>query len=198
MGKKRQFVEEEVLGKLANQFWKHGFFATKVDQLSDLTGLTKTSLYNAFGNKEALFLSAMNFYVEKSLEEMESYLDENESLSANLENLLFNTFLCEGNKELERGCFLTNSILELNANELGLHAEVTELCDKVAKKQCEFFSSYVNKNKIVKGYSAKELTEYFMTFWQGLRVQSRNNAPEDKLRSSIDLYLKFIKSIEKK
>ena len=196
MGKKRQFIEEEVLDKVSNQFWKHGFFATKVDQLSDLTGLTKTSLYNAFGNKEALFLSAINFYVKNSLEEMANSLDEDMSLSKNLENLLNNTFLCDDKEELAYGCFLTNSILELNANELGLHAEVTQLCDMVAKKQLIFFANYVNKNKIVKDYSAQELTDHFMTFWQGLRVQSRNHDPKDKLKKSIQVYLKFIKSIE--
>ena len=46
MGKKRQFNEEEILDKLATHFWKHGYSATKVDQLSKITGLTKTTSEN--------------------------------------------------------------------------------------------------------------------------------------------------------
>jgi TetR/AcrR family transcriptional repressor of nem operon len=46
-------------------FWDHGYFATKMDELSALTGLTKSSLYNAYGNKEALFTQAVDFYIEQ-------------------------------------------------------------------------------------------------------------------------------------
>ncbi|WP_372654216.1 TetR/AcrR family transcriptional regulator [Halobacteriovorax sp.] len=197
MGKKRQFNEEDVLGQLSSHFWKHGFSATKVDQLSEVTGLTKTSLYNAFGNKEALFLSAINFYVEKSLEVMSGYLDVNNKLSTNLEKLLTDTFITADKDSLSCGCFLTNSIVELNANELELHSEVALLCDKVRKVKLNFFSHYVENNKVVEGYSAEGLTNYFMTFFQGLRVQSRNHETSENLMSPITIFLKFIKSIEK-
>ncbi len=197
MGKKRQFNEEVVLDQLSSHFWKHGFSATKVDQLSEVTGLTKTSLYNAFGNKEALFLSAINFYVDKSLEEMSGYLNTSNSLSTNLEKLLTDTFITADKKSLSCGCFLTNSIVELNANELELHSEVTALCDKVRKVKLKFFSYYVDNGKIEEDYSAEELTNYFMTFFQGLRVQSRNSEESNKLQKPINIFLKFIRSIEK-
>ena len=32
MAKQRQFDDEEVLGRISNYFWKHGYSATKVDQ----------------------------------------------------------------------------------------------------------------------------------------------------------------------
>lgn len=197
MGKKRQFSEEVVLDQLATHFWKHGYSATKVDQLSEVTGLTKTSLYNAFGNKEALFLSAINSYVEKSLEMISVYLDTSKSLSSNLEKLLSDTFITGDKNTLSYGCLLTNSIVELNANELKLHDEVTALYDKVRKAKFNFFSHYVESGKLVEGYSAEELTNYFMTFFQGLRVQSRNNDAVDTLKNPIGIFLKFIKSIEK-
>ena len=50
MGKQRQFDENKVLSLIAEHFWEHGYAATKVDQLAALTGVTKSSLYNAFGN----------------------------------------------------------------------------------------------------------------------------------------------------
>lgn len=147
MGKKRKFDEQVVLDQLAGHFWKHGFSATKVDQLSQLTGLTKTSLYNAFGNKEALFLSSINFYVERSIRTMDSYLDTNLSMSEGLEKLFSDSFLTLDNERLGHGCFLTNSIVELNANEFNLHAEVTALFEKVRQSKFRFFSHFVEKRK---------------------------------------------------
>lgn len=197
MGKKRQFNEEEVLDKLATHFWKHGFSATKVDQLSEITGLTKTSLYNAFGNKEALFLNALNFYVETSLKKLMGSLDKSMSLSENLDKLLSSSFGQCDREILSYGCLLTNSIVELNANEPALHDEVTRLCDRVREVKFEFFSHYVEAGRVSKDYSADELTDYYMTVWQGLRVQSRNHSAISKLNNSIQTFLKFIRSIER-
>jgi TetR/AcrR family transcriptional repressor of nem operon len=198
LGNKRQFDEEVVLDQLASHFWKHGYSATKVDQLSEITGLTKTSLYNAFGNKEALFLHSINFYVDKSIGEMMGYLDTDLSLSGGLERLLNDSFLTVGKTQLSFGCFLTNSIVELNANETHLHAEATALFDNVREAKLKFFSHYVVNNKIKKGFSAEELTDCYMTLLQGLRVQSRNHGALSKIDNSIKTFLKFIKSVELK
>ena len=196
MGKKRQFDEDIVLDQMANHFWKHGYSATKVDQLSEVTGLTKTSLYNAFGNKDALFLTSINFYVENSISKMMSYLNTEQKLSTSLEHLLSESFLMLNDNNLSLGCFLTNSIVELNANEFGLHAEVTSLFDKVREAKLNFFDYYVQKEMVSKDYSASELTDYYMTLLQGLRVQSRNDGAESKIQNPIKTFLKFIKSIE--
>lgn len=197
MGKKRQFEEDIVLDQIASHFWQHGFSATKVDQLAVVTGLTKTSLYNAFGNKEALFLNSINFYVERSIDLMNNYLDTNLSMSECLENLFNNSFLLLKEEKLSFGCFLTNSIVELNANEFNLHAEVTALFDKVRDSKLKFFSHYVDNGKVSKDYSAEELTDHYMTLLQGLRVQSRNHGAETKIDNAIKIFLKFIRKIEK-
>ena len=197
MGKKKQFDEAIVIDKIASHFWTHGYSATKVDHLSEVTGLTKTSLYNAFGNKEALFLTAINFYVDRSIQMMNGFLDTNLSLSKALEKFFANSFLALEEKKLGVGCFLTNSIVELNGNEFYLHGEVTGLFDRVRASKLKFFSHYVDQRKVISGYTAEELTDCYMTLLQGLRVQSRNEGATEKVHNTIKTFLKFIKSIEK-
>ncbi len=197
MGKKRQFIEEDVLDKLVIHFWKHGYSATKVDQLSEVTGLTKTSLYNAFGNKEALFLNALNYYVENTLKDLVGSLDKSMSLSFNIEKLLKSSFSLCDREVLDFGCLLTNSIVELNGNEPKLHEAVVKLYDRVREVKYKLISYYSKAGHISKEYKADELTDYYMTVWQGLRVQSRNDHAAEKLDNSIQVFLKFIKSIER-
>lgn len=196
MGNKRQFNESDVLRQLALHFWKHGYSATKVDQLSAVTGLTKTSLYNAFGNKEELFLSSLKFYIDRSIKEIADILDKEKSISVNLESLLELSFLRCDSTTLSYGCLLTNSIVELNANEQRLHDEATKFCENVREVIYELFKYYVSEGKVSSEYSAEELSDYFMTIWQGLRVQSRNPKAVKQLNNTIQSYLKFIRSIE--
>ena len=41
-------------------FWSRGYQATSIRDLVDTTGLTGASLYNAFGDKRALFRTVSN------------------------------------------------------------------------------------------------------------------------------------------
>lgn len=196
MGKKKQFDEEEILTLIAKHFWKHGYTATKVDQLATLTGLTKTSIYNAFGNKEALFLHVIDLYIENSLNFQRQNIDTNKSMSDNLRQIFELVFLSENNKQLAYGCLITNSILELADNEPKLYAKVTYGFDQMRHEMQHFFSYYGEHQKLVPTMSIDALTDLFMTFIQGLRVQSRNREPIDALKHSIDAFLNLISSLE--
>lgn len=45
-------------------FWRRGFAETSVRHLERATGLKAPSLYNAFGSKDALYLRALELYVD--------------------------------------------------------------------------------------------------------------------------------------
>ena len=196
MGKKRQFDESEVLTIMAEHFWKHGYAATKVDQLSAITGLTKTSIYNAFGNKEALFLRVIDFYVERAFLPALQQIDAERSMTDNLEKLFELYFSEDQNQQLTYGCLLTNSILELAGNEPGLYDEATERFAQVREAMHQFFAVYENSGRLAPGVDTDELTDLFMTFLQGLRVQARNRHPAAPLERSIHLFLTMIRSVE--
>ncbi len=61
MARPRTFSEDEVLSKAMNSFWTHGFDAPLPVLLADM-GLTRGSLYKAFGDKKSLFLRALDLY----------------------------------------------------------------------------------------------------------------------------------------
>ncbi len=59
------FDKEEVLDRAMNLFWKKGYNGTSIRDLEKATGLGKSSLYNTFGGKEALFLVTLKRYLSK-------------------------------------------------------------------------------------------------------------------------------------
>jgi TetR/AcrR family transcriptional regulator, transcriptional repressor for nem operon len=63
MARPREFDEDVVLDAAIQCFWNRGFEATSVKDLIDRTGITAASLYNAFGDKRALFRAALDHYV---------------------------------------------------------------------------------------------------------------------------------------
>lgn len=63
MPRSKQFKPEQALGSAMSAFWRHGYEATSMEDLMDCMGIGRASIYNAFGNKRALFLAALGHYV---------------------------------------------------------------------------------------------------------------------------------------
>ena len=60
MARPREFDEGVVLDAAVQCFWAHGYEAASVKDLMERTGLTAASLYNAYGDKRAMFRTALD------------------------------------------------------------------------------------------------------------------------------------------
>lgn len=58
-GRPRAFDADYAAERILATFWGHGFAATSLDQLAAATGLNRPSLYAAFGDKKAMYRTAL-------------------------------------------------------------------------------------------------------------------------------------------
>ena len=56
---KPKFDEAAVIAAAAGVFWRHGYTAASVNDLTEATGLSRSSLYQRFGDKDGLFREAL-------------------------------------------------------------------------------------------------------------------------------------------
>lgn len=87
-GRPRSFDEQEVLGRILELFRTHGYENTTLDQLVAESGLSKSSLYNAFGGKDALMDKAMRLYIESEANVLYRQLADSESGPAVLDVII--------------------------------------------------------------------------------------------------------------
>lgn len=74
MPRPREFDRDAALDKAMKLFWEKGFAATSTDSLLAEMGIGRQSLYNAFGDKQALFLKALERYRKEAMREPISVL----------------------------------------------------------------------------------------------------------------------------
>lgn len=64
IGRPREFDLDEALERALRVFWKRGYEGSSLTDLTRAMGITKPSMYAAFGNKEQLFRKALERYAE--------------------------------------------------------------------------------------------------------------------------------------
>ena len=82
-GRPRKFDAEQALGNALLVFWTNGFTGTSLDQLAEAMEMKRPSIYNAFGDKEALYRAALNAFrsgLEDGLEELSEAGDIEQAL----------------------------------------------------------------------------------------------------------------------
>ena len=62
MPREKAFVETAAVDQALDLFWLQGYGATSVQQLCDHVGLSRSSLYDTFGDKHGLLLQALDRY----------------------------------------------------------------------------------------------------------------------------------------
>ncbi|HEY4374945.1 MAG TPA: TetR/AcrR family transcriptional regulator [Burkholderiales bacterium] len=124
-GRPRAYDPDAALANATGAFWRAGFSATSLDELSAATGMNRPSLYGAFGDKRALYLQALKRYTEEGRAAMHEALapgpDLRESLLRVYDAALA-LYLPKG--EAPRGCFLINTGSAESLNDDDVRAQL--------------------------------------------------------------------------
>jgi TetR/AcrR family transcriptional repressor of nem operon len=122
MPRPRAFDEARVLDEAMRAFWEQGYGATSIDDLTERTGLSRSSIYQAFGSKRRLFDAAIARYLDAwfgpTLHELETGsggLDDVTGFFARLA-----AALDDPAADPRLGCLVVNSIGELAWRDDGL------------------------------------------------------------------------------
>jgi len=174
MARPRQFDDQQALNAAMQQFWTNGFEVTTIRDIANSTGLSLPSLYNAFGDKRALFDQALKHYHEtQTLVRVErlSKLPPREAITAFFEEVIQRAAL----PKTRRGCFLVNSAMEVSPED----DERTTLIREAVETYENFFLAQVERAKasgaIKNPSSSRDLARMLMALFFGLRVVIRFN-----------------------
>src|SRR6266536_2759985 len=124
----RQFDEDALLEVALKTFWQNGFAATSMIDVAQATGVQRGSLYNAYGDKEQLFLLAFERYSSRFLDSVRQALsnpDPAVALTALFKGIIAN--MTEGAPS--RGCLTTKTAIELPLAGKAIEARLKRLIE---------------------------------------------------------------------
>jgi AcrR family transcriptional regulator len=101
-----------VLRSAIKVFWSRGYEASSIADLTEALGIKRSSLYHEFGDKEGLFLEAIDLYIVEKIVPCLDCLEKGQALAEDLGDS-FNSFIAViCNSETPRGCPVTSALAD--------------------------------------------------------------------------------------
>jgi AcrR family transcriptional regulator len=132
-GRPRKFNADEVLERAMEVFWRRGFRGTSLNELARELGIEKPSLYAAFGNKEQLFLKALDRYASGFGRRAVLLLQETPSGKAAIEALLSAFAAQLADADSPAGCMIANCAVECRDLSASINRELVEWLEATEK-----------------------------------------------------------------
>jgi TetR/AcrR family transcriptional repressor of nem operon len=179
MARPRAFDERAVLDAATDVFWAKGFEAASTRELSASTGLTPSSMYAAFGDKEGLFRCALDHYLGRlhdRIASLESAGSPAHAISGFLADIIERSLA----DPLQRGCMLVNSALEATPTRPELREAVAHELNTIERFFHRSFAAAQQCGATPSTYSADDAARQLLAVLLGIRVLARAK-PEREL-----------------
>ena len=175
MARPLSFDSHAVVDAAMQAFWSGGVASTSVDDLLRATGLSRSSLYNSFGNREGLMQAAIARYGREQSAAIRR-LFEKRSLEQALTALFMEAATTNNDS---RGCLLVNAVGELHAGPGDdIEAVRNALADIAATLEGAIRAADPRRD------DARQLCVAAMAAIAGLRTLQRADLPLDVRREA--------------
>lgn len=184
MARTKDFDEKEVLGKAMHLFWLKGYNATSMQDLVDELGISRSSLYDTFGDKHALFMQALENYQANATEQLKALVENAATTKEAISKILANIVNDLTADKEHKGCFLVNASVEMAPGD----KEVGNMLCQNDRQMEDFFYETLQagqqKGEIANVQDARLLAKFIINNIKGLRVAAKST-PDSKVFSDI-------------
>lgn len=187
-GRPRSFDRDAALDKAIRLFWRYGYEATSVRDLTTELGIGAPSLYHAFGDKQRLFAAALRGYDEGYGDFIARALAEEPTARAAAIRVFAEGPSRYTRRGLPAGCLIASG--DAGTTD----AEVRSLLRRVRRDKCAAFAAKIRTDvragRLPADTDADALGRYTMAALSGIAQSARDGVPRAQLHRVADLALR--------
>ena len=194
-GRPRSFDREGALEQAMEVFWSKGYEGTSISDLTEAMGINPPSLYAAFGDKERLFLEAIERY-QASRGASCPYCEEATARGA-VEKLL--TYMAEEltSSEHPRGCMMMMAAATSSSASVELQAALAKRRLEARARMKERIEHGIKDGDVPRGTDAGALADFYSTIVTGMSLQARDGATRKSLMATVERAMSLFPTAKK-
>jgi len=185
MGRHRQFDEGEALEAALSVFWQKGYEGTSFEDLSQATGVARPGLYAAFGNKQEIFIKALDLYDAKYMGFMADALNESTSRKV-VERILRGSAGVQTMSAAHPGCLGINGALACSDDAEPIRRELIRRRAATQLALRKRLERAQREGDLPASVDSAALASFVMAVSQGMAVQAKAGASRKALEGLVE------------
>ena len=191
-GPSKKFEPEVVLQKAMEVFWERGYEAASLAELLKNMGISRKSMYDTFGNKQSLFLKALEHYSQTELRSIREQLLAPKSTLSNIEQLLYRWQQTHG-KLNSKGCLLGTSTANFKTSDVEIAPILRSYFIRLENIYYEAISKARSAGELNPKANPRDLARLLLCTTQGMALVGRVLDSETILQSVVSTTIKALK-----
>lgn len=172
-------------------FWERGFEGTSMAGLTQAMGLSPSSIYAAFGDKQALFSLAVKRYMDSRAQYATKALEE-PTLEKVLRALFDNTVAFLTTPGHPPTCMTLAGVMGCSVDAAPARDLMTEIRKQNEAAMRERFQQARKSGELPKGIKVDDYTRYLSSILAGLSIQAANGSTKAELKRTARMALRHL------
>jgi len=195
MGRPRSFDKKIALTAAMKVFWEKGYDGASMKDLTNAMNINSPSLYSVFGDKQTLYLSAIDNYTNNNatspLVKFENEPNIKEAVRIFMRAAL-NTATVDESSAL--GCFLSSSVATTAGVVEGVQEKLQQAINQADAKLVTRFELEKSKGNLSPTFPSQERARLMFDLRQGYTFRARAGFPTQSMESDLDFRVNMVLS----
>jgi len=192
MARFKEFVKEDVLDRAVNLFWCKGYNGTSMEEVVTCLGISRSSLYDTFGDKRQLFLQALNRYRQQMSGAMIAMVNQSEATLPTIKHLFAVAVQESLDSKLSKGCFIVNTTIELAAHDPEIARIVNANMQDVEDAFYQAVKRGQEKGELSTKHDARAVARFLFNNVSGIRVAAKSGADQTVYNDIVSVVMSIL------
>jgi AcrR family transcriptional regulator len=184
-GRPREFCVDHALAQALRVFWEKGYDGASLNDLTDAMGITRPSLYAAFGNKESLFRKALDLYEREKLDYIGKALEQPTARGV-AETMLRGSVDNVMSSDEPHGCLGVITSVACGPDSQSVREDVVKRGEVGKKALIDRFTRAKEEGDLPAHIDPEGLMRVLVAMLQGISVQANQGATRSELEHLVE------------
>ncbi|OZB91286.1 TetR/AcrR family transcriptional regulator [Paenibacillus sp. XY044] len=196
MARTKAFDTNEVLHKAMKVFGSRGYEGTSLPDLLTGLGIARQSLYDTYGTKRDLFVTAVKYYMDRKNRDLLESMDQPGAVIDKVKLAFTAMISALADPELRRECFIISSAIEQAPHDEELAAYIRSNTEQVEQAFYSMLENGRERGEIGPETNIRDLSRFLAHERISLVVAAKMGMDEQNLYGIMRMVLSVLKSNE--
>lgn len=192
MARPKSFEEAAALEKAIELFWSQGYSGASMQDIVASLGLSRSSLYDTFGDKRQLFIAVLAQYQCQSEAYLRDLLTSEPDAKAGFQRLFDELVEKSLSDQLHKGCLMVNTATEMAAQDEEIAAIVQTNLRSQEGLYAEAIARGQSAGQINTAFPAESLARILTNTVLGVRVRVRLGTSRVELQEIVAMTMSLL------